>query len=704
MRDRRIAIIVIAAVIALCCCCAVTFGGLISYFAIQGLSEQNGRPSGDGPIIVVTSVSTPLPRSTNTPRAKPQATPTGHPNAATPSGSTPSDSKVTPTAPSASTGELDTAALLAQADMPERDLRDLALRLKPGTADIPKVVNATPPSYKVGDTAPFWISNDDTKEHHKVNADLRFITDHVYMWVAQGVEVNQSDLETSARRFEEKTYPTNREFFGSEWTPGVDNDVHLNILYARDMGKTIAGYYSSADEFSKMINPYSNEREMIYTAADSGSAKPNTSFYDGVLAHEFQHMIHWANDRNEDSWVNEGMSMLAERLNGFDVGGADIAYSEKPDTQLTTWADSTAGNSEHYGASYLFMDYFLDRFGENLTKAVVASPKDGIAGFNDALAKADRSETFDDIYADWLVANYLDRPDAEPKGRFGYPDIDPQAPAVEETYQRFPVSGSTDVSQYGADYIRLKGRGPLTIDFTGQPQVELVNAKPKEAYAWWSNRGDDSDATLTRSFDLRNLESAALTFSTWYDLEDGYDYAYVEVSTDGGAHWQILPGQHTTDKNPSGNAFGPGWTGVSGGGKTPTWISERVDLSSVAGKEIKLRFEYVTDDAVNGPGLLLDNISIPELGYTEGGEAGEGGWEAAGWALTDNKLAQKWLVQLVEVGRDGVRVQRMPVGADGRGQITTDDLSNLSDAMLIVSGLAPVTTERAKYEYTIAPK
>ena len=77
---------------------------------------------------------------------------------------------------------------------------------------------------------------------------------------------------------------------------------------------------------------------MFYISADSGNAKPNSTFYDGTLAHEFQHMIHWANDRNEDSWVNEGMSELASYLNGFDPGGADAAYTQKPDTQLTTWA------------------------------------------------------------------------------------------------------------------------------------------------------------------------------------------------------------------------------------------------------------------------------------------------------------------------------------------------------------------------------
>ncbi len=91
---------------------------------------------------------------------------------------------------------------------------------------------------------------------------------------------------------------------------------------------------------------------------------------------------------------------------------------------------------------------------------------------------------------------------------------------------------------------------------------------------------------------------------------------------------------------------------------------EQVDLTEFAGKKIMLRFEMVTDDAVNQPGLLMDNISIPEIGYPDDGESGVGGWDAVGWRLTDNSLAQRWLVQLMEIGGGQVTVQRMAVGPE----------------------------------------
>lgn len=592
--------------------------------------------------------------------------------------------------------------MLEANEMPAADRRLLAMRLNPDAGSIPEIVTDAPPQYKIGDKQKFWVSNSDSQKHTQITAQLKYVTDVLAVWVEEGVRLNQNDLEASANRFTKETYPTNREFFGSEWNPGVDNDPRLHILHARNLGDTTAGYYSSADEYSKQVNEYSNEREMFYVSADSGNAEPNSTYYDSTLAHEFQHMIHWANDRNETSWVTEGMSELAGYLNGFDVGGFDLAYAMHPDTQLTTWGDpSEESVTEHYGGSYLFTAYFLDRFGEDLTKAVVASDKNGVAGYNEALEQAGRPERFNDIFADWVIANYLDAPEVDTEGRYGYSDIDLLPMAISEEYRRYPISAKAQVSQYGADYIGLAGHQPITIRFEGQQQAPLVDAEPQGKYSWWSNRGDVSNSTLTRPIDLRSVGSASLQFSAWFEIEDGWDYAYVEVSTDGGKHWDILEGRYTTDKNPAGNAFGPGWTGVSGGEDEARWVDETVDLSRYAGKEVLLRFEMVTDDAVNKPGLLIDNLRIPEINWQDDGEAGEGGWTAEGWILTDNSVKQDWLIQVLEAGGGTLTVERLEVGPDGVGELRIDNMAELQDVMMIVSALAPITTEKANYSYSI---
>jgi hypothetical protein len=129
---------------------------------------------------------------------------------------------------------------------------------------------------------------------------------------------------------------------------------------------------------------------------------------------------------------------------------------------------------------------------------------------------------------------------------------------------------------------------------------------------------------------------------------------------------------------------------------------ERFDLSPWAGQEIYVRFEYVTDDAVNLGGWFVDDVSIPALDYSTDFEQGNDGWESEGWLLTDNHLDQRWLVQLLTFEDKLLTgVERAPVDADGRAQIDVDSLGKGRTAVLAISALAPVTTEPAAYSYTI---
>jgi immune inhibitor A len=640
------------------------------------------------PAVVQTPVPTPtpVPISVQTPVPTPRAVPTVV------------QTPVPPPEPS-------TEELLAETILPERDLLALTTRLKKPAEPIPGVVNATPPHYEVGDRAEFWINEQATNTYFRSWATLRYITPHVHVWVEDGYDVDQDDLIRSAERFEKETYPTNRHFFGSEWTPGVDNDPHISIFNGNVPG--VGGYYSSADEYSHLVNLYSNEREMFYINLDN--ARPGNDYYDGILAHEFQHMIHWHTDRNEDTWVNEGLSELAAYLNGYDVGAADRIFSRTPDTQLTAWADDPDVAGPNYGGSYLFMVYLLERFGDEMLRQVVASKADGISGFDEVLADQGLGVTFEDVFADWLIANYLDDPNLG-DGRYGYRDLAIERPAVDATYNQYPVQSAATVHQYGTDYIELQASGgDVVVHFTGSTVARLVdNEAHSGSYQWWSNRGDESDTTLTRAFDLTGLEQATLQAWLWYDIEEDYDYAYVEVSTDGGQTWHVLPGKYTTDYNPTGNSFGHAYTGKSGvqvgaseaPDAKPLWILEEIDLTPYAGQQILLRFEYITDDAYNSPGFCVDDISIPELGYHYDAEDDDG-WEALGFIRTDNTLPQRYLVQLIELGAE-TRVRWIELDEAQRGQLVIEGFGDeVERAVLVVSALAPKTTELAGYQYSI---
>jgi hypothetical protein len=154
------------------------------------------------------------------------------------------------------------------------------------------------------------------------------------------------------------------------------------------------------------------------------------------------------------------------------------------------------------------------------------------------------------------------------------------------------------------------------------------------------------------------------------------------------------------DTNPNGNSFGWAYTGQSGDGEEPQWIKEEVDLSDYAGQEILLRFEYITDDAVNRPGLVLDDVSVPAIGYSSDFESDEAGWEAAGFIRHANVLSQRWLVQMILFGPE-TTLKILELDDDQSGSWSVP-LSKESDrAVISVSGLAPVTTEWAFYSYQV---
>src|SRR6266508_3822317 len=165
---------------------------------------------------------------------------------------------------SISTETLDT---LEQALVPENNPSQLACQLK-GACNIPATMESPVVPHAVGDKQNFWVSNLDTNGNLQVDATLKYVTPHVYFWVEDGVSYDETDLKNLADAFENKIYPIDREFFGSEWSPGIDGDVHIYILYARGLGNSVAGYFSSADEVPPLAHPYSNAHEMFNFNAD----------------------------------------------------------------------------------------------------------------------------------------------------------------------------------------------------------------------------------------------------------------------------------------------------------------------------------------------------------------------------------------------------------------------------------------------------
>jgi immune inhibitor A len=128
--------------------------------------------------------------------------------------------------------------------------------------------------------------------------------------------------------------------------------------------------------------------------------------------------------------------------------------------------------------------------------------------------------------------------------------------------------------------------------------------------------------------------TSALTFQANYNIEDGYDYAYVEV--DDGTGYKTLPG---TGTDPEVNN---GLTGDSAG----AWKALSFDTSAYAGKTVNLRIRYKTDGGVQGndpssaAGIFIDDIQLGT--FTDGAETSPNGWTLDKFASVGASVTQAY--------------------------------------------------------------
>ena len=607
----------------------------------------------------------------------------------------------------------ETAAALLVADHPVRDHYRLAQQLQ-GVSPDALTPAARAPDLKVNDRAEFTINADLIANFTPVPARLRHLSDHAAWWAAVSAQVADDEIAAAAERFEQEILPTNRLIFGKEWLPGIDDDPRIHVLLVEEpKWGGVFGYFSILNEYPTAVHPASNEREMF--VLNLGGAALDSAAFGGELAHEYQHLIHWSQDPNEDLWLNEALGELATFLSGAPEPTSAMGptnaelFAENPDIQLTSWPETTYGSDDpsvfaHYAAGRLFTVYLLEQFGPQFIRNLVENPADGVVAIQQELDKTPGAPRFDDVYATWLLANLLNQPDLR-EGQFGYKEIRPLLPRREviSSFRGVPVADQ--LPPYGARYYEIRADRPVTVSFTGSTLARLAPTDPPGGrYVWYSNRGDESQFSLTRSFDLTGVRSATLRYKVWHELDQYWDYGYVEVSTDGREapeHWTILKTEHGSEDDPYDQAFGPGYTGFSN-----KWLSESVDLSQYAGQVIQLRFEVLTDYTVNRDGLLLDDIEIPELGYFDGAEDDGGGWDAQGFVRSSNLVPARWIIWLLKLGTP-TRIEWIEVQPDRTAEFVIQGFGEepvLSEgegfpfAALVVTPVAPISTLDLDYE------
>jgi immune inhibitor A len=605
----------------------------------------------------------------------------------------------TPT-PDASAAVADMTDALAKNPIPVADLFDLTRRLRgrngqPATAFT--AARQTPPNEAVGAETQFWIYDFDAKKNVRVTATLRVLTDHSKWWVENGVTIDATALQTTATTFETKIYPADRAAYGSEWSPGIDADPRIDVLVARIPGRA-AGYFSSADELPVWINEFSAEREMIYV--NSLSARFGSDGFYSVLAHEFCHMIQFNARKRSIVWFDEGHAQLCERFVSV-ANGFDQQFLRQPDTQLNDWSDLDKDATLHYGAALLFLEFLREHAGgDDLINALLQHGVDTPLDV-DAVLKARGQPGMDEQFADFVAANASIGASPDPRLAYANTRLSPAGPTAQDR-----VSPGNDlratVHEYGARYVSLP-QTPIHLKFSGATTQRIIATDAHSGHwTWWSDREDAMDTTLTRTVDLSSVTKATLSFWSWFDIEPDFDYVYVSVSADG-QRWTTLKTEATTTDDPNGNNLGNGMTGKSGAGTKPAWVKQTADLSAFAGGKVQLRFEYVTDAALDFDGFALDDISIPEIGFADDIEKADSGWAGNGFIRSSNVVQQRYIVQVIHFGATTTTIDRHFVD-NGALELDVDGSKDRKAPVLAVSGLAPRSTQTTAFTVSVSAR
>jgi len=344
----------------------------------------------------------------------------------------------------------------------------------------------------LGEKVSFFVEESyDLEGRSQLSATLRKISNQLYFYLddqwweglteSEKNQVNQA-LDFLALEFEGKIYPTLTGIFGTEWKPGIDNDLKITLLF-HPLPEEAGGYFRTADEYSRSEFQDSNQREMLYLNAKLLGTQRLKSY----LAHEFMHLITFNQKEktyqvSDEVWLNELRAEYVSTLLGYDspYSGSNLEHRvsqflEKPYDPLTEWQNQPAD----YGVLNLFSQYLVDHYGLFVLRDSLKTSRVGIPSLNQALKAGGFSKDFSQIFTDWTIAVMIN--DCKLGEKYCYLNQNLKNLKVVPFTNYLPQIGDSVLSitnttkNWAGNWHKfVGGKGSLSLEFDGDDQVKFV--------------------------------------------------------------------------------------------------------------------------------------------------------------------------------------------------------------------------------------
>jgi len=339
----------------------------------------------------------------------------------------------------------------------------------------------------IGDSRVFNVdSSYDIISRSELTGVLQEISSQAYFYVDEnwwgtldsaGQSRARTVLDSLSNEFDNKIYPVLTQTFGSEWNPGIDKDYRIVVLI-HPMKEGSGGYFNSGDEYSKLENPRSNEKEMVYLNSDYLESSLAKSF----LAHEFVHLITFnQKDKikgvSEEIWFNEARAEYVSTLLGYDdyyqisnLKERVKIFLKNPSDSITEWNY----DKSDYGALNLFTQYLVDHYGLGILSQSLKTNKTGIDSLNYFLKENNINKDFSQIFTDWTIAVLVN--DCSLGKYYCYKNKNLEDLKINPPLNFLPLNGQSTlgVSQTSKNWAGnwfkfIGGNGTLKIEFIGNP-------------------------------------------------------------------------------------------------------------------------------------------------------------------------------------------------------------------------------------------